>query len=949
MGDSASLAFFLTMVASVGSGSSVGPFVPVVDPSFPIPPSVDVRPRIQGRVYTHTYMETHRPQATMAQHSSRAPLTRTHTGPAKPLAKSYLAALDPKAAQRAQQPPLGGKKKQQQEQKQQQREDATWAPPPVRRAPVMAIVPKTPLVPVPSPKAGPSKRTLLPPQGTPSKGTVDPSGTVAVGEKQVPEPAVTYREKKRVAVVRAVPDAARSSLLAQDTSPSDDDGLEACAAPHPSPTGESVGDEEALGHYPRDPFVQACVDRSSKPSTFCHFRRSRGAVLDLSRPHSGYAHAAKSPCDAHKRENIKGERRHPPLRPRHGRSESDDLVVVLNGMVTTAVNESFPDERTRAERSSLPVRTGPDAAQRSRTWGRPLEQALTVPQAAHAEGDCGSMVDLERDTAAFSPQDDIDAAPTVRLSGNEGVVPQTAGIYHATNVRALLSNPPERPSAPRWRAPRSLSPETLENRFGGAHACAQMGQHIGELLAHRAYGLSFEELVAIVRGLSNNAQCTVREARDVALTYVPGAVARRMFTPWYRPRFSVALSTPMAVERCVAPDVRRALDEHRNGMDVRHLDHRLIMLTGVPLRVHAINFAGNSILTLLAMMPHVVSRIEDIGGRLIVYPAGHARDMRMFAPLVGDEAHGPDESDDALVERLVGHPVRWVDTMDEARALCAMVRAQAQTHIVFDCRGVIGGRHTRGQPVGMIQLALPGHPIYQMDMIALGTAWTSQPSTNSMGNSLTYMYASLGLSDLLCSRNVVKIVYDAAAMNRSLLRRTNVQPASVLDLRECAYMTGAHTFSVRYLNDALAHFGLSTNPDNRNLVAMASTDCWAWHRRPVPLRARVAAARDAVIMSEAYDAVRAKWTHWQQSAAPVSDRPSVPHYGAHPREPLASNVPARTRSRDEDDYRLATMFEQLGRNAVRLEGDKDQSLSTDPARATIEWGLLSDDDDEGDS
>jgi len=60
---------------------------------------------------------------------------------------------------------------------------------------------------------------------------------------------------------------------------------------------------------------------------------------------------------------------------------------------------------------------------------------------------------------------------------------------------------------------------------------------------------------------------------------------------------------------------------------------------------------------------------------------------------------------------------------------------------------------------------------------------------------------------------------------------------------------------VRSDNDALMRFGLAPNVDGDALADMATTDCWAWHRRPLAPRARVAAARHAIALMGAYDTV----------------------------------------------------------------------------------------------
>lgn len=56
-------------------------------------------------------------------------------------------------------------------------------------------------------------------------------------------------------------------------------------------------------------------------------------------------------------------------------------------------------------------------------------------------------------------------------------------------------------------------------------------------------------------------------------------------------------------------------------------------------------------------------------------------------------------------------------------------------------------------------------------------------------------------------------------------------------------------------DDAMVRFGLVPSVDGAALADMTATDCWAWHRRPLASRARVAAARHAVALMGAYDTV----------------------------------------------------------------------------------------------
>lgn len=585
---------------------------------------------------------------------------------------------------------------------------------------------------------------------------------------------------------------------------------------------------------------------------------------------------------------------------------------------------------------------------------------------------------------------------------------ESAGPRHSAphSMGAFVSHR----SAKRTAGVRALA-NVLETALD-AVTCERIGQYMGEMLDHRAYGLSFDELAATVRAMSG-VTCTGRDARDLALRYVPGAVARRLITPWYKTRLCVTLTTRMAVERCVAPDVRRALADYRNGMELRHLDQRMALLTGVSFRVHSINYSAGSALSLLAMMPDVVGRVEHIAGRIVVYPVGHVRDTRLFEPLdpspasaadgdveIGennrrgsnDGANGQDgggDNDDRLLTRALGHEVVRVSDMEQARLACTLLGTSAAPHIVFDCRGIIGGRHTRSQPVGMIQMAAPGTPIFQFDMIALGETW--QPdglrTMRSPTDGTASMYEVLGISSLLRNSDVIKVIYDSTHIMRALLRRTGVEPVSVVDLRECAYRTGAPPRVTRHLNGIFAHFGLATNPANCDLVAMLSSDCWAWHRRPMPIRARLAAARDALIMCTSYAAVDVLWDkvypshphgpcdqHRAQRDRDGEAPPTDAECDAATHSILALHVARENggenradgapRKENGDDDRVDTVSVRQGGNAAKsttttttsTQNDAKSSLCDDSGkvrrgagvRYTGEWGLLCEEDDDDD-
>lgn len=392
-------------------------------------------------------------------------------------------------------------------------------------------------------------------------------------------------------------------------------------------------------------------------------------------------------------------------------------------------------------------------------------------------------------------------------------------------------------------------------------------------LVERPYGLTFAEVARLAERLSGG-RCTGQDARlliqDISRETV---VVRRMMTPWFVPRVAVALGTRIALERVVAPAVASVLYTCGNGIDLQRLDVTVFARTGTSLRVHAANYARGSLRSVLSFVPQVVGRIEKIARRVVVYPTGHARAMALFAPL-DDDDHRPDAAegrpagDDARVSHVARCEVTLARTIESAAKACAEVIADAlEAHtdaaVVVDCRGPIGGRQERGPPVGMLQLVAltPGADeserapkqvrVRQFDMVALHAEWMTRSARGPVDSPPTFFH-DIGIADLLADARLVKVVFDSRLVSQTFWRCASCPMTRVFDMRLATLALGVGAVVPWSDNDTLASMGTVIDADMHELDAMAGTDAWAWHRRPLPLRARGAAARQAAALARAY-------------------------------------------------------------------------------------------------
>jgi hypothetical protein len=405
-------------------------------------------------------------------------------------------------------------------------------------------------------------------------------------------------------------------------------------------------------------------------------------------------------------------------------------------------------------------------------------------------------------------------------------------------------------------------------------------------------GLSLCEAAQVIQ-TTTGAPTSVAEAEAFVRAHVPGVVVRVMNLPSQgAARVSVALRTNRAMGRVIRPAVDAALRACRNGVDLSELDHRVSEATGAPLAVHATNFAGGDVLRLMAMVgPSVVGRIEVIAGRTVVYPSYHRRSMCLFAAPSPAMRKRVGESGDAALSRVVGSPVALVHTLAAARAVCAMAVASDCEAVVLDCRGRVATPHAGCTPVGFVQVLVPGDRLYQFDMVALAAEVASDayprpteggttrayrrtrrarsnrvtggPSPNGDGEnapappsglSATHdLYERSGLGGLVSAERLLKVMHETTNVDRIMETCTGFALAGAVDLRDLAQHTmGLSRDSTRALNIMLDHAGLPLNPYGGDLIAMTWHDCWAWHRRPLAMRARVAAAHEALSLWRLY-------------------------------------------------------------------------------------------------
>lgn len=414
-------------------------------------------------------------------------------------------------------------------------------------------------------------------------------------------------------------------------------------------------------------------------------------------------------------------------------------------------------------------------------------------------------------------------------------------------------------------------------------------------LVERPYGLTFGEVARLATSLSG-VRCTGHDAR-LLIRDIPRetVVVRRMMTPWFVPRVAVALGTRIALERVVAPAVAHVLYTCSNGIDLQRLDVTVFARTGTSLRVHAANYAGGSLRGVLSFVPQVVGRVEKIAQRVVVYPAGHARDVALFEPL-DDRTDKPNEitvKDDVRVSRAARCDVTLVSTIEAAANACAEVissaiaKSCADAAAVVDCRGPIGGRQARGPPVGMLQLVAawapnavnadpndhaPPQRVYQFDMVALHAEWMGRElggGGGPVGDPPTFFHA-IGIADLLADNRLVKIVFDSRTVSQTFWRCASCPMTRVFDMRLATLALGVGVAVPWSDNDTLASMGSVIDADMHELDAMVGTDAWAWHRRPLPLRARGAAARQVTELARAYQSAVAMHEATQSDDTPLS-------------------------------------------------------------------------------
>nr|UMO80015.1 hypothetical protein [Pandoravirus aubagnensis] len=516
-----------------------------------------------------------------------------------------------------------------------------------------------------------------------------------------------------------------------------------------------------------------------------------------------------------------------------------------------------------------------------------------VPCTDHITKDAAVVVARDADThspLSLDSTDGIDKIVSGHVGHNGEDNGDRLGVLGKNGRTVASPNKANKNAACRYsRAPSStsvLAGPKERQRFTDALVAA---------LVERPYGLTFAEVARLAASLSG-VHCTGHDAR-LLVRDIPRdtVVVRRMMTPWFVPRVAVALGTRIALERVVAPAVAHVLYTCSNGIDLQRLDVTVFARTGTSLRVHAANYASGSLRGVLSFVPQVVGRVEKIAQRVVVYPAGHTRAMALFAPLDdhtsnSSEAESRPGKDDVRVSRVARCDVTLASTIEAAANACTEVIASAidkacsDAAVVIDCRGPIGGRQARGPPVGMLQLVATWAPgtdnadkgdhtplqrVYQFDMVALHAEWMGRESGGGgpMGDPPTFFHA-IGIADLLADNRLVKVVFDSRLVSQTFWRCASCPMTRVFDMRLATLALGVGAVVPWSDNDTLASMGNVIDADMHELDAMVGTDAWAWHRRPLPLRARGAAARQATALARAYQKAVAMHEATRSNSAP---------------------------------------------------------------------------------
>ncbi|AVK75982.1 hypothetical protein pneo_cds_375 [Pandoravirus neocaledonia] len=680
--------------------------------------------------------------------------------------------------------------------------------------------------------------------------------------------------------------------------------------------GPSLGDGDADEDWapptaPRKPILSISLDtrRGAGHRRHCHVSVSASAPL-LTPPSSTtttavnrYA-AARTPHRPSTR-NGAGSRRQQGMWVKKERSCDDDVR-------SEPPQETAPDDSVAALAAAIV-----DTLVR-RPSDRDARRHVARADKAHAHTVAVTVCDADVATATPEPALVNDAQDSGASDGDNDRTKGTAlhPTDHNDGEREDKFGAADQHAEPRRIDGAGVSTKTTSNRVVHRYSRAPSSTNVlarpeerrrfaSALIAalvERPYGLTFAEVARLATRLSG-VRCTGQDAR-LLIRDIPRdtVVVRRMMTPWFVPRVAVALDTRIALERVVAPAVAHVLYTCGNGIDLQRLDVTVFARTGTSLRVHAVNYASGGMRNVLSFVPQVVGRIEKIAQRVVVYPTGHTRAMALFAPLDdrddGDDPDAAAESrpaasdDDTRVSRAARCEVTLARTIETAANACAEVIAAAlESHtdaaVAIDCRGPIGGRQARGPPVGMLQMAAlapaaidlerrehapppPLQKVYQFDMVALHAEWMEWRESGGPVDGPPTFFHAIGIADLLADSRLVKVVFDSRPMSQTFWRCASCPMTRVFDMRLATLALGVGVAVPWSDNDTLASMGTVIDADMHELDAMVGTDAWAWHRRPLPLRARGAAARQVVALGRAYQKAVAMHEETRSDAAPSS-------------------------------------------------------------------------------
>nr|UDO47424.1 ribonuclease H-like domain motif-containing [Pandoravirus massiliensis] len=631
------------------------------------------------------------------------------------------------------------------------------------------------------------------------------------------------------------------------------------------PRGTSLGDGDAAEDWappsaPRKPTLSICLDTRRRNG---HTHPLVSVSSSLSRPPTSppsaplHSRTDKTPT----RRNAWSHRRTAWVKKERAHASCTEVAQPECAQQTTSLDDSaaaFAAAIADTLIASAPSRDAKHAAGCTLQFVKDTDIA-TAPATESPDGSSnGIEKEATADSGAHVGGDQRDDPTTTRTDKDRAIASATGTPKNAAYRYSRAPSSTNVLAAPEER-----------QRFAGALVAA---------LVERPYGLTFAEVARLAEELSG-VRCTGHDAR-LLIRDIPRdtVVVRRMMTPWFVPRVAVALDTRIALERVVAPAVAHVLCSCSNGIDIQRLDVTVFARTGTSLRVHAANYAGGSLRGVLSFVPQVVGRIEKIAQRVVVYPTGHTRATALFAPLddhAKDDGNGgrPD-ADDARVSRSARCDVKLATTIEAAASACAEVTAVAlescgdsDATVVVDCRGPIGGRQARGPPVGMLQVSALIHDkpagrdaeagertrqtVHQFDMVALHAEWMQRVPEGRVSGAPTFFHA-IGIADLLADNRLVKVVFDSRMVSQTFWRHASCPMTRVFDMRLATLALGVGAAVPWSDNDTLAAMGSVIDADMHELDAMAGTDAWAWHRRPLPLRARGAAARQAAGLAHAY-------------------------------------------------------------------------------------------------